>query len=499
MRGLPIRAQGFILCLLFAGACIGGVASAQVLHVMQITPWTINDWLQTLCIISFVALLSHYRTPLPAHNLKGAVQSMGSAGHMAALIIFPLPLAVMISAGGLLLQHIIDRRPLVKTAFNASMNLLTVAVSGSVLVILGGTADILQADQVKLLGLIAICLTSIVYYCVHVPLYAVFFAYLNGRRVEYTFRVNYRTSVIPEMVSIFIGVIAGFLWRYSPTLILLIAMPVIITHVSFQSIRRLEGETIEAVKALADSIDVRDPYTAQHSVRVAALAFRLAEALALPDDMAEQINLAAQVHDLGKMTVPVEILGKQTALTPEERAIMEQHPVTGATVLSRYKGFGSSIPIVLHHHEHWDGHGYPDGLVGSDIPLGAQIIALADTFDAMTSDRPYRKGMAPTKALNIIKTEEGAQFDPILTLRFVQMLASDYPDAVTESGVKTNGTTPSGPSQSKMAATTAATSVPAPITALASERTLPLTVHGLFPASGAAILTPPSGTSSNET
>jgi hypothetical protein len=428
VRQLPPRAQGFIAAAILAGACICGGTVAAATRLVQAGPWDGGNWIQLGCLTVFVAYLSHLRTPLPTGN---GWQAMGTVGHMAALIILPLPLALSVIFAGQLLQQTYARRGMIKAVFNVSMTMLTVGVAGSVLAAFGGPSALFAIGRLTPLSLVAVCLASIAYY-VNSPLYAVFFAYLHQRRVTYTFRVNYRSSVTPETIAIFIGVIAGFLWRTYPPLLALISMPVMITHFSYQNIRRLQSETIAAVKALAESIDVRDPYTARHSVNVAAMSRRLALSLGLSDDTVEQIDLAAQVHDLGKMTVPVEILSKNGALTPEERAIIEQHPETGAAVLSRYKGFGTSVPIVRHHHEWWDGRGYPAQLAGTAIPLGARIVALADTFDAMTSDRPYRKGLSLAQALMRIREGAGTQFDPALTDHFLRMLSTDHPDDVAD-------------------------------------------------------------------
>jgi HD-GYP domain-containing protein (c-di-GMP phosphodiesterase class II) len=139
----------------------------------------------------------------------------------------------------------------------------------------------------------------------------------------------------------------------------------------------------------------------------------------------EQVVLAARVHDLGKIGISNDILHKQGMLTDDERRVIEEHPVIGADILASYSGFRESLAFVRHHHERWDGRGYPDRLKGEEIPLGARIITVADSYDAMTSDRPYRHGMAVEDAVERLKDGMGTQFDPTVTAKFIQILIED--------------------------------------------------------------------------
>jgi HD-GYP domain-containing protein (c-di-GMP phosphodiesterase class II) len=131
------------------------------------------------------------------------------------------------------------------------------------------------------------------------------------------------------------------------------------------------------------------------------------------------------VHDLGKIGISNSILLKDGKLTPEEMAVMQTHPRIGVEVLQKYHNFRNALPVVLHHHERYDGKGYPDGLAGEAIPLSAHIVAHADAFDAMTSDRPYRKGMRPEVALQRVIEATGTQFNPTIAGVFVAMIRAD--------------------------------------------------------------------------
>jgi diguanylate cyclase (GGDEF)-like protein/putative nucleotidyltransferase with HDIG domain len=166
-----------------------------------------------------------------------------------------------------------------------------------------------------------------------------------------------------------------------------------------------------AAASLARAVDARDVYTGSHSQRVADLAARTARRLGLPDEEVELTRLAASLHDLGKLAIPEEILRKPGPLTDPERMVLERHPQIGFRMLESL-GVDPVADWVLHHHERWDGSGYPDGLPGDQIPLGARIIFVADAYDAMTSERVYRGRVAPEQAIAELRRCAGSQFDP---------------------------------------------------------------------------------------
>jgi diguanylate cyclase (GGDEF)-like protein len=168
---------------------------------------------------------------------------------------------------------------------------------------------------------------------------------------------------------------------------------------------------LRAAASLARAVDGRDVYTGFHSQRVAQLAVRIAIRLGLSREDIELTRLAANLHDLGKLALPEELLRKPGPLTEPERMVVERHPQIGFRMLDSL-GIDPVAEWVLHHHERWDGRGYPDGLRGRDIPLGARIIFVADAYDAMTSDRLYRARRSPAAALAELCECAGTQFDP---------------------------------------------------------------------------------------
>jgi diguanylate cyclase (GGDEF)-like protein len=190
----------------------------------------------------------------------------------------------------------------------------------------------------------------------------------------------------------------------------------------YQLHKFLKDESLATIQALAAAVDAKDSYTRGHSQSVALYASDLAGYLGLSQADVQLIHTAGTLHDVGKIGVPDAILKKPGRLTDEERAVMETHPVLGELIVRKVPSLAGILPGVRHHHERWDGRGYPDSLAGSDIPQIARILALADCYDAMTSDRPYRKGMGADVALAEIERGAGTQFDPELARAFLSMM-----------------------------------------------------------------------------
>ena len=188
-------------------------------------------------------------------------------------------------------------------------------------------------------------------------------------------------------------------------------------------VAQLEHANMATVEALAAAVDAKDPYTRGHSVRVSTRAALLARAMGLsPSDVA-RVQLAGVLHDVGKIGVPDAILTKPGALTPEEFAIIKEHPVTGERMLRAVPFLHDILPAVRHHHERWDGRGYPDGLAGEAIPRDAAILMVADSFDAMTSSRTYRPALPTSEACRRVREGSGTQFSPQVVAAFERAIA----------------------------------------------------------------------------
>jgi ribonuclease P protein subunit RPR2 len=191
--------------------------------------------------------------------------------------------------------------------------------------------------------------------------------------------------------------------------------------------QELRDSYFATVRALTNAVEARDAYTGKHAERVAAYALEIGAAIGQSWTGSPEIEFGFLLHDIGKVAVPDSILHKPEPLTPHERELIQQHPVTGWEIVRQVDFLGAASDVVRHHHEHWDGAGYPDGLAGEDIPLTARVFAVADTLDALTTDRPYRPASHFPEARGLIEEARGTQFDP----QVVDALAG-MPDEVFE-------------------------------------------------------------------
>lgn len=187
-------------------------------------------------------------------------------------------------------------------------------------------------------------------------------------------------------------------------------------------LNNLASGDLATIQALAAAVDAKDSYTQGHSERVAMYAYDLAKYMGETEDVAILIYRTGTLHDVGKIGVPDAILKKPGRLTTEEEAVMQTHPALGEVIVKKVPLLADTLPGVRHHHERWDGNGYPDRLKGEAIPRIARFLSIADTYDAMTSDRPYRKGMAAEVALDEIERNAGKQFDPEMALAFSRLM-----------------------------------------------------------------------------
>jgi ribonuclease P protein subunit RPR2 len=190
----------------------------------------------------------------------------------------------------------------------------------------------------------------------------------------------------------------------------------------------------EMVRALSNAVEARDAYTGKHAERVAAYGLEIAYVLGLQLTERPDLEYGFLLHDVGKVAIPDSILYKPSTLTDEERALMEQHPVIGAQIVSGIEFIDRAVEVVRSHHERWDGRGYPDALVGEAIPPSARVFAVADVLDALTTDRPYRPASSLAVAREMITRESGSQFDPKVVEAFDSVADATFERIATRIG-----------------------------------------------------------------
>jgi putative nucleotidyltransferase with HDIG domain len=195
------------------------------------------------------------------------------------------------------------------------------------------------------------------------------------------------------------------------------------------SYKLLEQSALEAIESLNATVEARDPYTAGHSQRVQQIALAIGEALELPRSRLEALRLAGLFHDIGKLKVPDAVLTKPGPLTPEEYDLIKRHPEDGADIVGHLGRLRDVLPFIRHHHERWDGRGYPAGLAADEIPLEAAIVGLADAWDAMTTERPYSRARTEDEAAEEIIRARGTQFAPSVVDAFLATRRADLSSA----------------------------------------------------------------------
>jgi HD-GYP domain-containing protein (c-di-GMP phosphodiesterase class II) len=188
---------------------------------------------------------------------------------------------------------------------------------------------------------------------------------------------------------------------------------------------RLQRGVYQSLLGLANALEAKDPYTRGHSERVSRWSRRLATALDLDPHVVEVVAQAGLLHDLGKIGVPEHVLRKTGALDAGEWELMRRHPLIGAEIVAPLEFFSGGALVVRHHHERVDGSGYPDGLTGDRIPIGARVVAVADVWDALTSDRPYRRALSEQAALDHLAREAGRTLDAAAVATFIELVRDD--------------------------------------------------------------------------
>jgi len=215
---------------------------------------------------------------------------------------------------------------------------------------------------------------------------------------------------------------------------LLFGLPLFTTRVAYQQFAAMREMFTQTIGALAEAVDKRDPYTSKHSQRVRLISVDIGRELRVSAAELEALEWGGLLHDVGKIGVPDSVLLKQGKLTRDERITMNAHPVLGAQIIGPVERLAAELPVIRHHHEWYNGSGYPDRLMGDEIPRLARILHVADAFEAMTADRPYRKALSQDQALAELRKFAGVQFDPEVVDAFVRTSWADEARDASDAG-----------------------------------------------------------------
>jgi putative nucleotidyltransferase with HDIG domain len=330
--------------------------------------------------------------------------------YLAAVVIYPNWSTVVLIWMSVTIGEVLKSKHVVKRVFNSFQLLLATASAGIVYVMLGGQALSIDSDFAPLAHIGAVA----TYLLVNSIAVAGVIGLLNSRNIFSLVLETHRSSLLYDIFAVpgVYGVARAYTdWSWWGLLVTVLLLHGV--RLMYQAKLQLENTNRELLELFVHTVEFRDPYTSGHSLRVSRISKIIARAIGLPSKEIERVGRAALLHDVGKIhEIFAPILSKPGKLTPEERAIMELHPVKSAELVSKLSDFEDIVADVRHHHENYDGTGYPDQLSGRDIPLGARIIIFADTIDAMTTDRPYRKALSSEMVKAELIRCRGTQFDP---------------------------------------------------------------------------------------
>jgi len=348
------------------------------------------------------------------------------------ILVYGPALAMLIAALGALIGETIEKKiSWDKVIFNASQYALTAGIAGIAYQQAGGVVGAQNIFRFILPA--AIC--ALTYCIVNTTLFVMVVSFAQNIRIKTIWRTSIKETVPSYIAEAPMGFLMAIIYTEVGILgILLFFLPLLLARRSFELYTKMRKELytkmrkvyLDTIRALAAAIDAKDPYTKGHSERVAETSVALAQELNLSDKDIENIEYTALLHDIGKIGIADNILGKNSSLTNKEYDKIKEHTIMGANIIEPVDFLKNSYKAIYHHHERYNGDGYPDGLKSEDIPLSARIIAVADAYDAMNSDRPYdrpyRKKLDMDKILKELKDQSGKQFDPEVVKALISVL-----------------------------------------------------------------------------
>jgi len=392
------------------------LAIALFIYLTPSLPSFSNIWLAIL----FFLTISIFTEFIPVDLPVGGVISIGFPIDFVLILVYGPALAMLITALGALIGEIIERKvSWYKIIFNTSQYALTVGIAGIVYQQAGGVVGAQNIFRFILPA--TIC--ALTYCIVNITLFVMVVSFAQNVRIKTVWRTSIKEMIPSYIAEAPMGFLMAIVYTEVGIVgILLFFLPLLLARRSFELYTKMRKVYLDTIRALAAAIDAKDPYTKGHSERVAETSIAVAQELNLSDRDIENIEYTALLHDIGKIGIADNILGKESKLTNKEFDKIKEHTVMGAKIIEPVDFLKNSYKAIYHHHEKYNGKGYPDGLKSEDIPLSARIIAVADAYDAMGSDRPYRKKLNHNKMLRELKEQSGKQFDPEVVKVLISVL-----------------------------------------------------------------------------
>jgi len=349
--------------------------------------------------------------------------TVSSALDYAAIVVFGPTVAAMIAAfTSLVSSLVVSRQPVHKALFNVCLFIATIFAAGLAFKLAGGTAS---PNVRELVVPMAAC--GITYFVIDTFGVSLIVALSQRANAWRVWQRTYLWTTITHLVGFVpLGaiIVVIFLHIGIPGVGLFL-VPLMLSRYSFKLYTDMRQVHFDTVRALTSAIDASDPYTRGHSERVTHYSVAIAREMRLSERRIQAIEYAGFLHDMGKIAIHHDILTKPGSLTDDEWQTMREHPAIGARIVSDLDFLKGAREVVLYHHERYDGKGYPEGLAGNQIPLEARIAKVADAFDAMMSNRPYRASLGLHKAVSELRDGKGTEFDPTVVDAFIRLIEDD--------------------------------------------------------------------------
>jgi HD superfamily phosphohydrolase YqeK len=365
-------------------------------------------------VVAFAALAILCDTSFLRISFANINSSVAFVPIMTCVLLFDHPWPMLIAGvTAFTVDTFVRRKETIKIVFNTAQYMLAVGISGKVYYWLGGSI-IGQPFSIHLPAFFGLVGT---YFLTNKGSVALASALSSGVSVKEAWHRIVGGELFSDILSSSLSILLAFLYIKSQLLgLALLIVPLFIVRHMYRMNLQLQRVNKELLEVMVKAIEARDPYTSGHSLRVSEYARSIARDLGLSVRQIDQIGSAAVLHDVGKIYEEfAPLLRKEGKLTPDERMLMQRHPARSAELAATIAEFRGAVELAIkHHHENYDGTGYPDGLSEQEIPLAARIIMIADTMDAMTTDRPYRKALTFDRTLEELKKFSGKQFDPKL-------------------------------------------------------------------------------------